>query len=134
MQLGPGGHEFESFLVFLLFFGPHGFAVKEGRTPLIARAIKGSSEYSLGVGEALKERVFEALRLCIEGFIAFSPNGLKADSDLKDCQENGLVLLYRLLFIMFAEGSRASAVSDQLDVQEKSLPGASPRRSSEQAG
>ena len=103
LQLDPVGRELEPFLVFLLFFSPHGFAVFDERTPLIRRAIEGSSEYSLGVGEELKERVFEALRLCVEGFVAHPPNGLDPTVDLSLCQENSFVFLYRLLFIMYAE-------------------------------
>ena len=67
------------------------------------RAIDGSSEYTLGVGEELKDRVFEALRLCVEGFMKFEPNGLDPDRNLRACQEYSLILLYRLLFIMYAE-------------------------------
>ena len=103
LQLGPGGGELDAFLVFFLFFSPHAFAEIEERTPLIQRAIEGSSEYSLGVGEELKERVFEALRLCVEGFVTYSPNGLNPSADLPLCQESSFVLLYRLLFIMYAE-------------------------------
>ena len=103
LQLGLVDREVEPFLLFLLFFSPHGFAVVDDRKPLIGRAIEGSSEYSLGVDEELKERVFEALRLCVEGFIAYPPNGLDLSCDLPRCQENSFVFLYRLLFIMYAE-------------------------------
>lgn len=103
LQLGPGGGEFDSFLRFFLFFSPHGFESLDGRKPLVTRAIEGSSEYSLGVGEELKERVFEALRLCVQGFIKYEPNGLAPSADLSICQEHGFILLYRLLFIMYAE-------------------------------
>lgn len=87
----------------LLLFSPCGFQSIEGRRPLIIRAVEGSSEYALGVSEELKERVFEALRLCIEGFIKHKPNGLDPATDLPLCQEHGFVFLYRLLFIMYAE-------------------------------
>ena len=103
LQLGLSNKEVEPFLLFLLFFSPHGFAVVNDRKPLIRRAIEGSSEYSVGVGEELKERVFEALRLCIEGFIAYPPNSLDPSRDLPRCQEASFVFLYRLLFIMYAE-------------------------------
>ena len=103
LQLGPGGEEFDTFLRFFLLFSPHGFEFIDGRKPLITRAVEGSSEYSLGVSEELKERVFEALRLCVEGFIKFEPNGLVPAGDLPLCQEHGFVFLYRLLFIMYGE-------------------------------
>jgi hypothetical protein len=103
LGLGPGDVETEMFLRFFLFFSPAGHAEIDGRKPLVSRAAEGSSEYSLGVGEELKERVFEALRLCVEGFIKYLPNKLDPANDLRNCQEHSLIFLYRLLFIMYAE-------------------------------
>jgi type I restriction-modification system DNA methylase subunit len=103
LALGPGDHEFENLLRFVLFFSPLGFSKSAGRKALVDRAVAGSSEYSLGVGEELKDRVFEALRLCVEGFVKYSPNRLDPATDLQTCQEHSLVFLYRLLFIMYAE-------------------------------
>ncbi|MDE0556485.1 MAG: Eco57I restriction-modification methylase domain-containing protein, partial [Candidatus Poribacteria bacterium] len=103
LGLGPSGAEFDDFLRFYLLFSPVGFASTYERKPLIQRAIDGSSEYSIGVGEELKDRVFEALRLCVEGFISRPDNALHHEKDLRACQEHGLIFLYRLLFIMYAE-------------------------------
>jgi type I restriction-modification system DNA methylase subunit len=103
LELGPSGRGFDDFLGFYLLFSPVGFASFNGRKPLLDRAVAGSSEYSLGVGEELKDRVFEALRLCVEGFIKHTPNGLDPARDLRDCQEHSFIFLYRLLFIMYAE-------------------------------
>jgi hypothetical protein len=97
---------FDDFLCFYLFFSPAAFREIDGRTPLLKRAIEGSSEYRLGVGEGLKERAFEALRLCIEGFLSFPANGLNPETDLLICREQSFVMLYRLLFIMYAEDRR----------------------------
>lgn len=96
----------DDFKEFFLFFGPVAFVERDGRKPLIVRAIEGSSEYRLGVGESLKQRAFKALELCIEGFLSFQPNGLRPADDLAQCREHSFVLLYRLLFIMFAEDRR----------------------------
>ena len=93
----------DDFLRFYLFFSPVAFLPTEGRTPLIDRATVGSNEYRLGVGEGLKDRVFEALRICIEGFLAHNPNGLDANDDLPRIKEQSLILLYRLLFVMNGE-------------------------------
>ncbi len=93
----------DEFLRFYLFFSPKSFVEIAGRQPLIKRAIKGSSEYQLGVSESLKERTFEALRLCVEGFLARPKNHLDPLTDLELCREQSFVLLYRLLFIMYAE-------------------------------
>jgi hypothetical protein len=91
---------------FFLFFSPLAFQERYGRRPLIVRALEGSSEYRLGVGESLKQRAFKALELCIEGFLAFESNALNPQDHLGLCREQSFVLLYRLLFIMFAEDRR----------------------------
>ena len=93
---------FDDFLRFWLFFSPAGFRAVDGRRPLVRRARSGSGEYRLGVGEGLKDRVFEALRLCIDGFLHHRPNGLSA-ADLDRCRDAAFVLLYRLLFVLYAE-------------------------------
>lgn len=103
LELGPTGPQLDDFLRFYLLFSPIGFALTAERKPLIKRAVDGSSEYSLGVGEELKDRVFEALRLCVEGFFSLPENELDPEQDLRACQEHSLIFLYRLLFIMYAE-------------------------------
>jgi hypothetical protein len=103
LQLGLGGNEFDTFMAFFLLFSPWAYRSIDGRKPLIVRAMEGSSEYSLGVSEKLKERVFEALQLCIEGFVTYKPNKLDPSKDLVAAQEHSFVFLYRLLFIMYGE-------------------------------
>ena len=93
----------DDFLRFYLFFSPSAFQAPPPVQPLIQRTVAGSNEYRLGVGEGLKNRVFEALELCIGGFLAHKPNALKPDTDLSDIKGQSLILLYRLLFIMYAE-------------------------------
>ena len=103
LKLGPSGPEFDDFLRFYLLFSPVGLGTTADRKPLIQRAVEGSSEYSIGVGEELRDRVFEALRLCVEGFLRHDENALDPRQDLRACQEHSLIFLYRLLFIMYAE-------------------------------
>ena len=91
------------FLRFYLFFSPVAFLSVQGRKPPIARAAEGSNEYRLGIGEGLKDRVFEALSICIEGFLTHNPNRLDPGKDMATCKEQSLILLYRLLFIMYGE-------------------------------
>src|SRR5262249_13858669 len=47
LELGPGGNEINDFLRFYLLFSPIGFASIDSRKPLLARAVDGSSEYSV---------------------------------------------------------------------------------------
>jgi hypothetical protein len=103
LPLDARGRLLDVFQRFFLFFGPTGFVELAGRKELVVRAVEGSSEYSIGVSDKLKDRVFEALRLCVEGFVEYQPNNLHAETDLRACEENSLIFLYRLLFIMYAE-------------------------------
>ena len=48
----------DDFMEFFLFFSPAAFEERAGRKPLIVRAVEGSSEYRLGVGESLKQRTY----------------------------------------------------------------------------
>lgn len=102
-QMSLTGDDLAEFQRFYFFFSPVAFGRVDARDSLINRAIAGSSEYRLGVSEDLKERVFEGLRLCMEGFFSHSPNGLDPGTHIWACRQNSLVLLYRLLFVMFAE-------------------------------
>ena len=97
---------FDDFFRFYLLFGPVAHRAVADREPLILRAKKGSSEYRLGIGEDLKERVFEGLRLCIEGFLRHSPNQLDPAGDLARAREQSFIFLYRLLFTLYAEDRR----------------------------
>jgi hypothetical protein len=102
-QLTIDAEELDDLRRFVLFFGPVGFSAQTVAKSLVVRAAQGSAEYAIGIGENLKDRVFEALRICIEGLLLDIDNNLDPARDLGLCKEQSLILLYRLLFIMFAE-------------------------------
>ena len=94
--------DLEQLAEFILFFGPLGHGTVIPAPSFAQRAILGSSEYRLGVSDRLRDQVFEALRLTIQGLLEFESNELSAD-DIEHCRGNGLVFLYRLLFFLYAE-------------------------------
>ena len=102
-NLWPGSQDF---FQFFLFFSPTAFIGTVERVALVERARTGSGHYRVGVGDGLKQRVFEALRLSVEGFLAYRPNNLDPKTDLEQCRFNSLVFLYRLLFVLYAEDRR----------------------------
>jgi len=67
--------------------------------------LKESIDYAQGLVESLKKQVHDALRHVAQGFLDYAPDGLSpADpATLKDIYDNSLILLYRLLFILYAE-------------------------------
>jgi len=87
----------DSFLYFYAFF------CKEALTSsFLDRAYKESQEYVAKLGDELKENVYEALRLLAEGFLKFPGNDLSED-DSEEIRANTFVLIYRLLFLFYAE-------------------------------
>ena len=59
----------DEFLQFYLFFGPAGYTATETLKPLIQRALSGSSEYRVGVGEGLKERRIRGIAALHRGLL-----------------------------------------------------------------
>ncbi|RKY43668.1 MAG: class I SAM-dependent DNA methyltransferase, partial [Candidatus Omnitrophota bacterium] len=86
----------EDFRYFYLFFR------KDAFPNFVEKVYQGSKDYAEAVGEELKENVYESLRLLAQGFLEF-PNNNLSQSDLKEIHDNSLILLYRLLFIFYAE-------------------------------
>jgi len=90
-----------NFLYFYAFFRRQAF--ESG--PLALDAIlSASAEYARGVGDSLKEQVYEALRHLAQGFLDYTPNHLQTDPPtLRAIYDNSLIILYRLLFVLYAE-------------------------------
>ncbi|MBC8263432.1 MAG: N-6 DNA methylase [Anaerolineales bacterium] len=99
-----GNGDIEAFKYFYLFFRQASFIPNgEGRTWLDI-ILAESRDYAEGVSENLKEQVYDALRHVAQGFLDCTGSGLAPDSDtLKAIYDNSLILLYRLLFILYAE-------------------------------
>ncbi len=94
------------FLYFYAFFRRAAFDVQ----PLSNTAVlQESLDYARGISAALEQQVYDALRLVAQGFLDYAPNHLSTDDPalfaerLKDIYDNALILLYRLLFIFYAE-------------------------------
>ena len=86
----------EDFKYFYLFFR------KDTFPDFLEKVYKGSVNYAEAVGEELKENVYQALKVLSRGFLKTPGNDLK-EARLKEIHDNSLILLYRLLFILYAE-------------------------------
>jgi len=95
----------EYFKWFYLFFRAQAFQPDSEMRPFVERVFESSVEYAATVGERLKESVYEALRSLMNGFFEYKANGLDRHNpdDLALVHENSLIVLYRLLFILYAE-------------------------------
>jgi len=86
----------EDFRYFYLLFR------KDAFPEFIEKVYKGSVDYAEEVGEQLKENIYQALKTLAQGFLKTSGNNL-SEENLKEIHDNSLILLYRLLFILYAE-------------------------------
>jgi len=95
----------EEFKWFYLFFRRLAFLPVGEARPFVERVFEGSVEYAATVGERLKESVYEALRLLMNGFFEYRANNLdrRNAEHVKLVHENCLIVLYRLLFLLYAE-------------------------------
>lgn len=91
----------EFFLYFFWFFRREAF-VKDG---WLDEVLQGSSDFAEKLSDQLEDEVYTALELIAEGFLDYRRNRLDANNleTLETIYESSLVLLYRLLFILYAE-------------------------------
>ena len=89
------------FAYFFAFFGRRAF----GEWELGVDAIRlASDRYAQAVSDSLKGQVFTALRHLAQGFLDYRRNLLSPDPPtLKAIYDSSLIVLYRLLFILYAE-------------------------------
>ncbi|MBI5025201.1 MAG: N-6 DNA methylase, partial [Nitrospirae bacterium] len=86
----------DDFKYFYIFFSADAFPA------FLDKVYKGSVDYAKEVGDELKENVYKALKVLSEGFLKTHGNRLSQEN-LKEVHDNSLILLYRLLFILYAE-------------------------------
>ena len=94
----------DGWLYFYNLFRREAFLPSRGRS-FLDSVKEQSVRFSEEVGDELKERVYGALAELGRGFLSWPENGLKAsDQGTRDqVRENCFILLYRLLFIFYAE-------------------------------
>jgi hypothetical protein len=100
------GNDLDSFRSFYYFFSKNAFLPRADGTIFLERVLAGSEDYAREVGENLKESVYRALRILSQGFFDRPENHLDPNNSdhLVLVQQNVMRLLYRFLFILYAEG------------------------------
>ncbi len=94
----------DEFKAFYLFFRPAAFRETAGTT-FLDTVWSESETAAQELGEDLQDNVFTALQTLGTGFVSTNELGIEADDDaaLSELKEQSLVLLYRLMFILYAE-------------------------------
>ena len=99
----------ESFLFFYAFFRREAFT-----TGWLDRVLASSEEFAQKLSDKLEDEVYEALEYIAQGFLDYRRNRLQPTPEaLKEIYENSLVLLYRLLFIFYAESRAILPIEDR---------------------
>ena len=96
--------DLETFRYFYCLFRRDAFIPDASGTSFLDRVLMESQQYTVGVSDDLKNRVYDALRLLIDGFLKYPHNRFgTANPPLDQIHTNSLILLYRVLFILYAE-------------------------------
>jgi len=96
--------ESAAFLYFYAFFRRGAFEQPVGETLTLDGMLRESVDYARGVSKSLKAQVFDALRHLAQGFLDYPRNGLQPTPEtLREIYANSLIVLYRLLFVLYAE-------------------------------
>jgi len=91
----------EKFLYFYAFFRREAF---EPGPISLEQILVESTEYAQSVSDNLRQQVYDALRYVAQGFLDYPDNKLTPTPETcKLIYDNSLILLYRLLFILYAE-------------------------------
>jgi len=96
----------DAFRYFYYFFRQEAFHPNERGEVFLDEVLKGSANYAREIGENLKENVYRAMKVLADGFIRWPENRLDpADPETRArVQRSTMILLYRFLFLLYAEG------------------------------
>jgi hypothetical protein len=115
----------EAFRYFYLFFRPEAFRVEAEEKRWLDLAYGRSTRYARAVEEALKPRAYRAVEALCRGFVAahdIAPREVEEDDKLADTLlDNALTLLFRLLFLHYAESRDLLPVRTNPTYRRKSL-------------
>ncbi len=106
----------DAWLYFWAFFSREAFMPG----PLSAATIlQESADYAQAVSADLKRQVYEALRHLAQGFLDYPSNHLAPEpGTLKEIYDASLILLYRILFILYAEDRGLLPIWESVDYRE----------------
>lgn len=103
----------DAFTYFLAFFSQSAFLPNASGQSFLDGAYAESTRYAAGLSDELKDNVYEALRLLAQGFLSYPGNELQPQ-DLDVIRENAFVVIYRLLFVFYAEAREFLPVTNAI--------------------
>ncbi len=108
-------NDVEKFRYFYYFFRRDAFLPSQDGEPFLDRVLRGSADYAKAIGDDLKENVYKAMKKVAEGFFNWTQNGLDVQNEeaRETVQKSTMLLLYRFLFLLYAEGKGLLDLSNQ---------------------
>ncbi|MGC9515811.1 N-6 DNA methylase, partial [Methanocrinis sp.] len=108
--------DLEAFRYFYYFFREEAFLPNERGEVFLEEVLRGSASYAREIGENLKENVYRAMKILADGFIRWPENGLDPNDPETRArvQRNTMILLYRFLFLLYAEGKELLDLRDEV--------------------
>ena len=94
---------FNSFKYFYILFRKSAFIVDESNYCFLDRIRNDALKHQAQLESNLRERIYSLLEILAKGFFHQKQNGITED-DIEKLYEISLIFLYRLLFILYAEG------------------------------
>lgn len=106
----------DDFRYFYCFFRREAFLPDATGKTFLEQVLEGSDAYALSVSERLRENVYDATRLIIQGFLRHPHNQLDASNPehLQRAYDLSLIVLYRILFLLYAEDRGMLPVQDKI--------------------
>ncbi|HBR21579.1 MAG TPA: hypothetical protein DD713_03280 [Nitrospiraceae bacterium] len=110
--------DFEKFLYFYLFFSKDAFIPDPSGATWLDQHLKGTEDYAARVSTKLKELIFdEVFEGLAEGFVHYRRSALsvikETDESKKEIFKGCLTLLYRLLFLLYAESRNLLPIDEE---------------------
>jgi len=98
--------DIDAFKYFYYFFRREAFFPSQKGAIFLENVLRGSEDYATDIGEDLKENVYRAMKILAEGFFCHPANGLDRNDEKahSEVQNTTMRLLYRFLFLLYAEG------------------------------
>lgn len=103
----------EDFKYFYYFFRKEAFVPYDDS--FLDQVLKDSLDYAREVGDNLKENVYRAMKKIADGFLHWSDNNLDPQDERTrvEVQKSSMRLLYRFLFLLYAEGKGLLDLKDE---------------------
>jgi Alw26I/Eco31I/Esp3I family type II restriction m6 adenine DNA methyltransferase len=108
-------NDIDTFRFFYYFLRKDAFVKSKEGQAFLDRVLNESKDYAQKIGEDLKDNVYWAMKRIAEGFVNQKSNHLDSrdPATLARVQNNTMILLYRFLFLLYAEGKVLLDLRDQ---------------------